>query len=74
VVQCLDSAYPSSIWDWQAGKPVNVPIPEAPPMRSRVSLDGRYELRYVTGGVEVIDRTVKAPEVVQRGWRIGAKP
>jgi hypothetical protein len=73
VVQCLDSAFPRSIWDWQAGKQVNEPIPEAP-TRSRVSHDGRYELRYVTGGIEVIDRTLRPPEVVRQGRRSGAKP
>jgi WD40 repeat protein len=66
VVQCLDASRPSTIWDWQAGKPVDEPIPDAPALTSRVSPDGRYELMNVTGGVEVIDRTVKPPAVVSR--------
>jgi WD40 repeat protein len=77
VVQCPDPAKPSSIWDWQAGKKVDEPIPDAPAVRSQraddqigirveVSHDGRYEMRSVTGGVEVIDRTVKAPQIVPR--------
>jgi WD40 repeat protein len=66
VIQCLDASRPSTIWDWQAGEQVDEPIPDAPAVRSHVSHDGRYELRNVTGGVEVIDRTVVPPEVVPR--------
>ncbi len=35
-------------------------------MNARVSSDGRYELRNVTGAIEVIDRTVKPSAVMSR--------
>src|SRR5262249_37531564 len=65
VIQSLGGSRPSSIWDWQAGKQADEPIPDAP-ARSHVSPDGRYELMNVTGGRRVDDRPGEAPEVVSR--------
>jgi hypothetical protein len=66
VIQCLDGSRPSTIWDWQAGKQAEEPIPDAPVVTPNVSPDGRYEQVNVIGGLEVIDRTVKPPSVVSR--------
>src|SRR5262249_54573168 len=54
-------------WDWQAGKQVDEPIPDGFG-DSKISPDGRYELKRLPTGVELIDRTVRSA-VVLRGNR-----
>lgn len=54
---------PVTMWDWTAGKRVDEPVPDAFG-NPNVSPDGRYELKRVLHGVEVIDRTLKPPAVV----------
>ena len=54
---------PVTMWDWRAGKQVDEPIPEAFG-NPDISPDGRYELKRVLHGVEVIDRTINPRLVV----------
>ncbi len=56
---------PITMWDWKAGKRVDGPIPDSA-FNTDVSPDGRYELKRMLYGVEVIDRTGKPPAVVSQ--------
>lgn len=56
---------PITMWDWRAGKQVDEPIPNVFG-NPDVSPDGRYELKRLLHGVEVINRMVKPPAVVSR--------
>lgn len=58
---------PETVWDWRSGKQMkenNLDVfEEANP---NISPDGRYELKFLPNGVEVIDRTVTPPAVVNQ--------
>lgn len=57
-----------TLWDVVTGKRVDEPIPPVfgP---AKLSPNGRFELKALSSGVEVIDRTLKAPPVVSQRRR-----
>jgi WD40 repeat protein len=57
---------PPIVWDVRANKVLAEPAPKEPTVDPTVSADGRYELRRVPNGIEVVDRKVTPPEVVAR--------